>query len=375
MRSTNGQDATRLNGAMKRKIIHVDMDCFYAAVEARDRPELRGKPVGVGGTPEGRGVIAAASYEARAFGVRSAMASVRALRLCPQLILVRPNFAAYKAESRKIRAIFERFTDRIEPLSLDEAYLDVTDCPANGNSATRIAEDIRATIKRELGLTASAGIAPNKFLAKVAGEWNKPDGQKTIRPEDVADFVRELPIEKIWGVGRVTAGKLRALGLVTCGDLQALTMAELSARFGSWGEALYSYARGEDDRRVQTDRVRKSLSVESTFAQDLETEEACLSEVDALFEEWDGRVQRARAQASWRESMTGIFVKLKFSDFKSITRETAFATYPCAQDFKDLVRIAYGSRATAVRLIGLGVRMGTETRSASKAQLAFSLGE
>ena len=203
-----------------RKIIHVDMDCFYAAVEMKHRPELRGKPVGVGGSSNARGVLCTASYEARKFGVRSAMSSGRALKLCPDLILVRPNFDLYRRESLAVREIFGRYTDVIQPLSLDEAYLDVSECLHFGGSATLIARDIRRAIADEVGLPASAGVAPNKFLAKIASDWRKPNGQFVIRPGDIDAFMRELPVEKIWGVGKVTAGKMHELGLRTCADIQ-----------------------------------------------------------------------------------------------------------------------------------------------------------
>lgn len=357
-----------------RKIIHVDMDCFYAAVELLARPDLRGKPIAVGGSPEGRGVIATASYEARAFGVRSAMSSAKAVRLCPSLVLIRPNFARYKAESAKVRAIFERFASVIEPLSLDEAYLDVTECVAYDNSATRIAQAIRTAIREELGLTASAGIAPNKFLAKVASEMNKPDGQKTIRPSEVAEFVRELSVECISGVGRVTAKKMHAMGLRTCGDLQALSIAELSSRFGSWGLALHAYARGEDDRPVRPERARKSLSVERTYSRDLATLAACVEQIQSLYDEWEQRFQRARASDEPGDmEVRGIFVKLKRSDFLSCTREAAFSTYPRLQDFRPLLARAFEESTEPVRLIGLGVRLEADARPRNRSQLTFEL--
>ena len=349
------------------------MDCFYAAVEVRDRPELAGKPVAVGGSPQGRGVIATANYEARKFGVRSAMAAAKAVKLCPQLTLIRPNFAKYKTESCKIREIFDRYARAVEPLSLDEAYLDVTEASACGGSATRIAEAIRRDIFAETKLTASAGVAPNKFIAKIASEWNKPDGLKIVRPAEIADFVRDLPIEKIWGVGRVTAAKMHAMGLRTFADLQKLSMAELTARFGSWGAELHAYARGDDERPVKSERERKSLSVENTFSNDLRTLEACLAEVDALFEDWDERLQRARSAPNWRESIKSIHVKLKFHDFQSITREAAFSSYPTAKDFKELLKRAYATRGEPVRLIGVGAKLESEKRKAPRSQLAFSL--
>lgn len=340
-----------------RKIIHIDMDCFYAAVELRDRPELRGRPVAVGGPPESRGVIATASYEARAFGVRSAMASATALRLCPELIILPPNFPKYKKESRRIREIFSRFTDRIEPLSLDEAYLDVTGAPQFDGSATRIAQEIRRLIREETGLTASAGVAPNKFLAKIASDINKPDGLKVIRPSEVETFVKTLPVEKIWGVGKVTARKMHQMGLHTCADLQKLSVAELTQHFGSSGVLLYDFARGIDHREVRADRERKSLSVEETFSADLNTLEECLAKLHELYEDWNDRMERAGVA----EKIRGIFVKLKFHDFKNTTHETVFNGYPRIEDFKPLLEEAFLRRGEPVRLIGIGVRL--ETRS------------
>ncbi len=258
-----------------RKIIHIDMDCFYAAVEVKYQPRLKGKPVAVGGSPDGRGgVLTTANYEARQFGVKSAMTSNQALRLCPELILVPPDFSKYKAESAKVRMILERYTDLIEPLSLDEAYLDVTGPRLNDGSfqtvsATRIAQQIRNEIKTELQLTASAGVAPNKFLAKIASDLNKPDGIAVIRPEEVERFVETLPVEKIWGVGKVTAEKLKRKGLSTCGDLQKLSLKRLVDEFGSWGAQLYDYSRGIDHRVVKAERERKSLTVEETYNHDL----------------------------------------------------------------------------------------------------------
>lgn len=357
-----------MNQDPARKIVHVDMDCFYAAVEMRDRPELRGRAIAVGGSPEGRGVVATASYEARKHGVRSAMSSAKAARLCPDLIMVRPNFHKYRAESQRVREIFERFTDRIEPLSLDEAYLDLS----GSRSATLAAREIRAAIEGELGLTASAGIGPNKFIAKVASEWNKPNGQLTVRPEDVPEFVKRLPIEKIWGVGRVTAEKIHRMGVRTCGDLQAHSIAELEKKFGSWGRSLWNYARGIDERPVRVERVRKSLSVETTYGQDLTSLEQCLSKVDGLFCEWETRFQRHREAAR----ISSLVAKMKFSDFRSVTRARASTTYPTAKDFRELIQAAYRSRPGAVRLLGVGVKLEEAAKApAKRPQLAFDFGE
>lgn len=353
-----------------RKIIHIDMDCFYAAVESRDRPSLRGLPIAVGGSPEGRGVIATSSYEARKFGVRSAMASATAIRLCPELIIVRPDFSKYKSESRKVRAILERFSQRIEPLSLDEAYLDVSGSTHLGGSATRIAEEIRRQIREETGLTASAGVAPNKFLAKIASDMNKPDGLTVIRPTQVDAFMKSLPIEKVWGVGKVTAAKMHRKGIHTCEDLQRFSVAELTAMFGSWGVELYDFARGRDDREVREDRERKSLSVEETYVEDLTTLEGLLEKLPELYDDWNERAVRAGIS----ERIRGLFVKLKFHDFQNTTHECVFIGYPTPQDFRPLLEEAFARRSEPVRLIGIGVRLeARKSASSSTPQLKFDL--
>lgn len=345
------------------------MDCFYAAVEVRDRPELRGRPVGVGGSPEGRGVLATANYEARRFGVRSAMASATAVRLCPELVLVRPDFSKYKRESKRVRAILERYATMIEPLSLDEAYLDVSGATACGGSATKIAEEIRDAIRSELGLTASAGVSMNKFLAKIASELDKPDGLAVIRPKDVAAFMQTLPIEKIWGVGKVTAAKMHARGIRTCGDLQNFTIHELSAMFGSWGPDLHDFARGIDDRPVREHRERKSLSVEETYAVDLKTVEACFEMLPELYDDWNERSVRAEIGSRIR----GIFVKLKFHDFETTTHETTFSGYPKPADFRPLLMAAFERKNEPVRLIGIGARLASSKSETSTTQLQFKL--
>jgi DNA polymerase-4 len=342
-----------------RKIIHVDMDCFYAAVEIKRRPELRGKPLGIGGPPESRSVLCTASYEARKFGVRSAMPSSQALRLCPQLILMPPNFEAYKAESKMVREIFERFTSKIEPLSLDEAYLDVSDCTQFGGSATLIAREIRRLIYVERQLTASAGIAPNKFLAKVASDWKKPNGQFVIRPDEVAGFVKTLPVEKIYGVGKVTAQRMHELGLHTCEDLQKCTPAQLARWFGSRALELQQFSRGEDDRSVKTHSERKSLTVEETYNQDLTTFEECRKKIPELYDDWLRRMERG----SYFERTRGIVVKLKFFDFKSTTHEEVIHRRPEPEDFMRLLESAWQRRGVPVRLIGLGVRLATSDQS------------
>lgn len=338
---------------MQRKIIHVDMDCFYAAVEVKHNPKLKGKPLGVGGPPESRSVLCTASYEARKFGVRSAMPSSTAKRLCPQLILVPPNFTLYKKESQAVRAILERFTNKIEPLSLDEAYLDVSECTLHRGSATWIAREIRAQIQNELNLTASAGIAPNKFLAKVASDWNKPNGQFVVRPKDVDKFVAALPVEKIHGVGKVTAKKMHALGLVTCADIQKCSTQQLTQWFGSHGEYYAKVSRGEDDRPVVTHWERKSLTVEETFPRDLTTLEECLAVIPSLYRDWEKRMEKGQ----YKERIRGYVVKVKFFDFKGTTHQVSTTRWPSEKDFVVLFRKAWERREKPVRLIGLGVRM------------------
>lgn len=336
-----------------RKIIHVDMDCFYAAIEIRDHPELRGRPVAVGGSPEGRGVLTTCNYEARRYGLHSAMASARALRLCPELIILPVDMDKYRRVSRAIHAILREYTDRIEPLSLDEAYLDVTDSPHLGGSATRIAQAIRRRIREQHGLTASAGVAPNKFLAKVASDWRKPDGLFVLPPQRVDEFVRRLPVGRIPGVGKVTQRKLQAMGIRTCADLQHLERAELVRHFGRFGEALYQRARGIDERPVRGRDRRKSLSVEQTYVQDLPDAAACAACVPALHAELERRLTRARERRP--ERIKAVFVKLKFNDFTLTTMQApSDRTEP--QLYRRLVEAAWRRRARPVRLIGLGVQ-------------------
>lgn len=341
-----------------RKIVHVDMDAFYASVEQRDRPELRGLPIAVGGRAQQRGVIATCSYEARAFGVRSAMPTARALRLCPDLQLVPPRFEAYREESRKIRAIFARYTETIEPLSLDEAYLDVSEATAHQGSATRIAEAIRAAIRDELHLTASAGVAPNKFLAKVASDWNKPDGLTVVRPEQVAAFVRDLPLRKIPGVGPKTWPRLEALGLRTCGDLQRLGEAELEQHFGSWAGRMFGLCRGEDDRPVVTEWEPRQISVERTFARDFDDLIAAMPRIEEM-----AVVLRERiARRGVAEKIRGIHVKLRLADFTTRTGDSARRGVPETDDFVEQLARLHEAWPAPIRLIGLGVRLDPPRR-------------
>lgn len=296
-----------------RKIIHVDMDAFFASVEQRDDPELRGKPVAVGGSG-GRGVVAAASYEARKFGVRSAMPSVTAKRLCPDLIFVKHRFDAYKEASRQIRAIFEHHTPHVEPLSLDEAYLDVTEDRLGIGSATRIAELIRQEIRAKTKLTASAGVSYNKFLAKIASDQNKPDGMCVIRPGQGADFVAGLPIRRFHGVGPKAEEKMKKFGIETGADLATKDIAFLRANFGSFADYLYRAARGIDLRPVRAHRVRKSVGGERTFSEDISAGSALRETLENTIDYvWDS-IERTKARGRT------VTLKVKFNDFKNMTR-------------------------------------------------------
>ena len=298
------------------------MDAFYASVEQRDFPEYRGKPLVVGGLPEGRGgVVATASYEARKFGIRSAMPSKTAQRLCPQAIFVFPRFDAYKAVSMHIREIFHRYTDIIEPLSLDEAYLDVTSDKQNIGSALEIAKLIKQAIKNELELTASAGVSINKFVAKIASDMNKPDGLTFIGPSRIEPFMEGLPVEKFYGVGKVTATRMKAMGLHTGADLKKLSETEMIQYFGKPGKFYYQIVRGIDNREVQPHRETKSVSVEDTYQEDLVTRETMAPELGILTERLAKRLQRSGLKGKT------VTVKFKFHDFTLITRSLSVNSF------------------------------------------------
>jgi len=296
-----------------RKIIHIDMDAFYASVEQRDNPELKGKPVAVGGSSN-RGVVAAASYEAREYGVKSAMPSKIAIRKCPNLIFVRPRFDVYKQVSNQIREIFHEYTDLVEPLSLDEAYLDVTSNKKGMASATLIAKEIKVKIKERTNLTASAGISINKFLAKTASDVNKPDGLFLIRPKAAVKYVEKLPIERFFGVGKVTAQKMHDLGINNGLDLKQFTESELRRHFGKVGHYYFKISRAEDDREVNPKRIRKSLGAESTYSVDLKDPEEIKEQLGKITEEVVRRMKRSNAKG---KTLT---LKIKYADFKQITR-------------------------------------------------------
>jgi DNA polymerase IV len=357
-----------------RKIIHVDMDAFFASVEQRDDPSLRGKPVAVGGSSD-RGVVAAASYEARKFGVRSAMPSVRAARLCPDLMFCKPRFDVYKQVSQAIRAIFLDYTPHVEPLSLDEAYLDVTDDLKGIGSATRIAELIRARIRAETDLTASAGVSYNKFLAKLASDQNKPDGLCVIRPGEGAEFVAVLPVRRFHGVGPRGAEKMAGLGIETGTDLAAKDIAFLKAHFGSSADYLYRAARGIDLRRVRADRPRKSVGGERTFSHDLSSGPALREALDDIVDiVWD-RIERAGARGRT------VTLKLKHIDFTLLTRARSVPNPVAGKaEFAQLGQVLLEEAlplAQPVRLMGLtlsaleGLRSEDEADARDDGQLSL----
>jgi DNA polymerase-4 len=338
----------------QRKIIHIDMDAFYASIEQRDNSHYRGKAIAVGGSPEGRGgVVATASYEARKFGVRSAMSSKKARQLCNELIFVRPRFDVYKQVSLQLREIFQRYTDIIEPLSLDEAFLDVTEDKQNIGSAIEIAKLIRKAIKDELQLTASAGVSVNKFIAKIASDINKPDGLAFIGPSKIKDFMEKLPVEKFFGVGKVTADKMKQLGLHTGADLKKLSEAEMIKRFGKPGKFYFRIVRGIDERQVQPNRETKSIGAEDTFRYDLTTLEEMNTELEAIADVIYNRLKRY--------SMKGrtITVKIKYHDFKLATRSQSLPEP--VNDFETIIETAKILLAGAitdeskVRLLGISL--------------------
>lgn len=335
-----------------RKIIHIDMDAFYASVEQRDNPELRGQPLAVGGAGP-RGVVAAASYEARVYGVRSAMPGSRARRLCPDLIFVPPRFDAYRAVSEQIHAIFHRFTDIIQPLSLDEAYLDVTRNKPGIASATYVAEEIRRMIREETGLTASAGVSYNKLLAKLASDQNKPDGLCVVTPEKGADFIAAMPVARIHGVGPVTARRMKEMGIETGADLRDQPLDRLQRHFGKAARFYHGAARGIDERPVDDNRIRKSISVEDTFENDLHDANALDAALSPIIERLWQRIEKAH---SFGRTVT---LKIKYNDFAIITRSTSLPGPVTCRDMLEKTGHALLAQQCpvqkGVRLLGLGV--------------------
>lgn len=337
--------------SLVRKIIHCDADCFFAALEMRDDPGLRHRPIAVGGDSDKRGVISTCNYEARRYGIHSAMASMTARRLCPDLIILPHRMDVYRDASLRMRHIFYDYTDLVEPLSLDEAFLDVTHSDRCRGSATLIAAEIRQRVESEVGITVSAGVAPNKFLAKVASDWRKPNGLFVVTPEQTNDFVERLPVRKIYGVGKATAARLAEINVQTCGDLQALSVFELCQRYGQFGKRLHDLSHGRDDRPVTPSRRRKSLSVEHTFPRDLPDLQQCIAQLPELLQTLASRLRRLDDEYQ----VIKIFVKLKFADFTSTTIERSGETLRLT-DFQDLSREGYGRGNGSVRLMGVGVR-------------------
>ncbi len=327
------------------------MDCFYAAIELRERPELIGYPVAVGGGSP-RGVVTTCNYEARAFGVRSAMPGFKARELCPDLIFLPVRFDLYRASSAVIRKILLTYTPLVEPLSLDEAFLDVS---ALGRYAWDIAKEVRGRIFDETSLTSSAGIAPNKMLAKIASEWRKPNGQFAIPPNQVEEFMRTLPVKKLWGIGPKGAERFASRGIQTCGDLQKSSLTEMVQAFGRWGRELYALCRGEDDRPVEPNRVRKSLSNECTYSQNLQSLGACENAIDELIADLQAELQQKASLRQIRKA----FVKVKFADFSRTTKECL--THAATREvFHALLKEAYSRKEKHVRLLGVGVRFEDE---------------
>ena len=334
-----------------RKIIHVDMDAFYASVEQMDNPELKGKPVAVGGSGN-RGVVSAASYEARKFGVRSAMSGMQARRLCPDLIFTKTRFDRYHEISKQIRNIFHDYTDLVEPLSLDEAYLDVTQNKKGNPSASLIAQEIRTRIFNEVGLTASAGISINKFIAKVASDYNKPNGQKTVNPEDVLPFLEGLDIRKFYGVGKVTAEKMYQLGIFTGSDLKSKTIEYLDMHFGKSGRFYYHVVRGIHTSEVKPNRIRKSLAAERTFSENLSSEIFMLEKLEHIAHEVSRRLKKSKVAGKT------VTLKIKYSDFTMQTRSKTLPYFVSDANIiletaKDL--LFQESMQNSVRLLGISL--------------------
>ena len=356
-------------GGTTRKIIHVDMDAFYASVEQRDDPALRGKPVAVGGGH--RGVVTAASYEARPFGVRSAMPSVTAKRRCPELIFVKPRFDVYRAVSQQVRGIFGAYTDLVEPLSLDEAYLDVTEDRLGFGSARAIAEDIRRRIREETGLTASAGVSYCKFIAKLASDHRKPDGLCVIPPERGAEFVSTLPVARFHGVGPVTARKMERLGIHTGADLRAWSLPQLEAHFGSSGSWYWRICRGIDEREVKPDRPYKSVSAERTFDTDLRDPDALAAELERIAGYAWARIERAEVAGRT------VTLKVKFADFEIITRSKSFSgSIPDLPAFTKAGQALLASLhplTKGIRLLGLGLHNLCQEASEPPRQLGLAI--
>ncbi|WP_439129918.1 DNA polymerase IV [Polaribacter sp.] len=351
-----------------RKIIHVDMDAYYASVAQLDNPELRGKPIAVGGGGD-RGVVSAASYEARKFGVKSAMSNVLAKQKCPHIIFVKSDFARYKELTAKIRAIFYEYTDLVEPLSLDEAYLDVTENKKGNPSANDIAREIRQRIYEETGLRASAGISINKFIAKVASDINKPNGQKTVHPEEVIQFLEELPVNKFYGVGKVTAAKMYNLGIFVGNDLKKKSLEELVQLFGKSGAHYYNIVRGIHNSPVKPNRIRKSLGAERTFFENISSEIFMLEKLDNIADELERRMIKANTKGKT------VTLKIKYSDFTQQTRSKTMPNFlQLKNEFMPIVKelLFQEKLLNSVRLLGISFgNLNTEKKEPVWVQLKF----
>lgn len=325
------------------------MDAFFAAVEMRDNPALRDVPMAIGGATDRRGVLSTANYVARKYGVRAAMPTSYALKLCPELVLVRPNFRKYSEASEQVFEIYREYTKLVEPLSLDEAYLDVTDSPLHQGSATRIAEEIRNRIFEKTKLTGSAGIAPNKLLAKLASDCNKPNGQFTVAPHMVADFIAKMPVERIWGIGKVTAKRMHEMGIKTCLDMQRYSRSDLIHYFGKFGDDLFDFCRGEDHRQVETDYERKSLGTEETFKDDIVNFEDMKVHVVRMVEE----VKESLLDYE-DKTVKNLHVKIKYFDFKLTTIERNLPL--TVESYLSLLEERWAQDPRPVRLLGVGVK-------------------
>ena len=352
-----------------RKIIHIDMDAFYASVEQMDNPDLRGKPIAVGGS-ENRGVVAAASYEARKFGVRSAISGVLAKKNCPELIFVKPRFDRYKEISKKIHTIFHEYTDLVEPLSLDEAYLDVTYNKKGNPSATLLAHEIRTRILNEVGLTASAGNSVNKFVAKIASDYNKPNGQKTVNPDEVMSFLEELPIRKFYGVGKVTTEKMYQLGIFTGLELKSKTLEFLSTHFGKSGAFYYHVVRGIHDSEVKPDRITKSVAAEHTFDTNLSSEIFMLEQLEKIATSLERRLKKQNIAGKT------VTLKIKYSDFSQQTRSKTVPYFIADKGLilENVKELLYQERMKdSVRLLGISLsNLNTEQKKTVVVQLQFA---
>ena len=346
--------------AYQRKIIHCDCDSFYASVEERDDPSLAGQPLAVGGSPNARGVVATCNYAARNLGVHSAMPMSRALKLIPWLIVVPTNMEKYRAASKAVHKIFKEYTLLIEPLSLDEAFLDVSNSDHLEGSATLIAREIRQKVKERVGITISAGIAPNKFLAKIASDWRKPDGEFTIAPNEVQQFIQNLPVDKIFGVGKVTAEKLKKLDVFTCSDLQVFREPELTAKFGKFGKTLFKLCRGVDERELNVERKRKSLSTERTFPKDLMDIDLCSEKLEVLITDLQERILKLNSAPP----IKALNMKIKFSDFTQTTVSRQAQAID-SQIFHELLRKGFSRKNSPIRLLGVGVELKAELNKKS----------